>query len=116
MKLIDTAPPPETKLRRAAHHGRLSRAHSIEGCPAYRPCDVRHVLGGSVLVGFVTVRQAAQLASVHEETVRRAYRANLLAAQRVGTRGIRIHPSDLRAWMAAGMPTRPRSALVSQAA
>ena len=30
------------------------------------------------------------------------------SAQRVGVRSIRIHPLDLRNWMADGMPTRPQ--------
>lgn len=74
------------------------------------PCDVERVFANGESIPFIEVQEAARLAGVHEETIRRAYRNNQLPAQRVGGRGIRVHPIDLKDWMADGTPTRPRHA------
>ena len=73
------------------------------------PCDVERVFANGESTPFIQVQEAARLAGVHEETIRRAYRNNQLPAQRVGVRGIRIHPTELKDWVANGMPTRPKN-------
>ena len=84
-------------------------AHELLGAAVcLKPCDVERVFADGESESFLHVRAAASRAGVHEETLRRAYRNNQLAAQRVGVRGIRIHPVELKDWMADGMPTRPK--------
>jgi excisionase family DNA binding protein len=61
--------------------------------------------GQQALSRLLTVKEAAEFANCCEETVRRAYIANQLAIIPFGGRGIRIHPEDLRDWVANGMPT-----------
>ena len=78
------------------------------GSVGLRPCNVEQAFPVGESEPFLPVHEAARLAGVHEETVRRAYRTRQLSAQRVGVRSIRIHPLDLRNWMADGMPTRPQ--------
>ena len=104
MKLITTTPQLPTQPTCVGRRGCPSGSQPAGNCATQRACRVERALAGSAALGLMTVREAAQLASVHEETVRRAYRANLLAVQRLGTRSIRIHPSDLSDWMGAGMP------------
>jgi excisionase family DNA binding protein len=79
------------------------------GSVGLKPCNVVQAFPVGDSEPFLQVREAAHLAGVHEETVRRAYRTRQLSAQRVGVRSIRIHPLDLRNWMAEGMPTRPKA-------
>ena len=78
------------------------------------PCDVERVFADGASEAFILVQEAARRAGVHEETIRRAYRHNCLPAQRMGVRGIRIHPTELKDWMADGMPTQPRHARCNQ--
>ena len=78
------------------------------GSVGLKPCNVEQAFPVAESEPFLHVHEAARLAGVHEETVRRAYRTRQLSAQRVGVRSIRIHPRDLRNWMAEGMPTRPQ--------
>ena len=52
------------------------------------------------------MREAADWANCHEETIRRAYLAGYLKARRFGTRNWRIYESDLVSWVDEGMKTR----------
>ena len=55
---------------------------------------------------LLTVREAAELANCHEETIRRAYWAGHLKVQPLGSRNVRITEDALRAWIELGMQTR----------
>ena len=79
------------------------------GSVGLRPTNLAQAFPVGESEPFLQVRDAARLAGVHEETVRRAYRTRQLSAQRVGVRSVRIHPLDLRNWMAEVMPTRPKA-------
>ena len=87
--------------------GSASDSNLVTVPVCFVPCDVERVFADGASEGFIPIQEAARRAGVHEETVRRAYRNNQLPAQRVGLRGIRVHPIDLKEWMAEGMPTRP---------
>lgn len=93
----------QVRLRSRRHPSPQSR-----GSVGLKPCDVAQAFPVGESEPFLRVHEAARLAGVHEETVRRAYRTRQLSAQRVGVRSVRIHPLDLRNWMAEGMPTRPK--------
>ncbi len=54
---------------------------------------------------LLRVKQAAGDVGCCEETIRRAYLAGQLKVERIGTRSIRIRPSELRAWLARGGKT-----------
>jgi len=51
--------------------------------------------------------QAAEIANVHDDTVRRAIEFGLLKAQKVG-RTWAIRRADLQAWIEAGKPNHRR--------
>ena len=104
-----SSPPPpwdgnRVRLRSSRHPSPQSR-----GALGLRPTNLAQAFPVGESEPFLRVHEAARLAGVHEETVRRAYRTRQLSAQRVGARSIRIHPLDLRNWMAEGMPTRPKA-------
>jgi excisionase family DNA binding protein len=54
----------------------------------------------------LTAFEVAEYIGCHEETVRRAYSRGLLASQRFGVRGRRLHPADVFDWIKRGAPTR----------
>jgi excisionase family DNA binding protein len=62
---------------------------------------------------LLTVKEAAQRASVCEETIRRAYHANHLRRRPFGGRAVRIDSDDLQDWLDRGGKTRPEAAQVS---
>jgi excisionase family DNA binding protein len=55
---------------------------------------------------WMNAKQAAAYAGCHEETIRRGYLSGHLKATPFGTRGRRIHLSDLEGWMRNGARTR----------
>jgi excisionase family DNA binding protein len=57
---------------------------------------------------LLTSSQAALLAGVHVETIRRAVRERKLRASYVG-RSLRIAPADLQAWLSSNRPQHPSS-------
>ena len=101
-------PPPSDNSRTPLTFGRYPSAQR-RGSLGLKPCNLEQAFPVGEAEPFLPVHEAARLAGVHEETVRRAYRTRQLSAQRVGVRSIRIHPRDLRDWMADGMPTRPKA-------
>ena len=103
-----SSPPSQSDDNRARLNFGWHPSPQSRGSVGLRPCNVVQAFPVGEAEPFLPVHEAARLAGVHEETVRRAYRTRQLSAQRVGVRSIRIHPLDLRNWMADGMPTRPQ--------
>ncbi len=56
---------------------------------------------------LLTVKEAAQRASVCEETIRRAYHAGQLRRRPLGCRAVRIDSDELQDWLDRGGKTRP---------
>ncbi len=56
---------------------------------------------------LLSTPEAAEIAKVHEDTVRRAIKFGYLQAQQVGRTWV-IKPSDLHVWMDAGKPNHRR--------
>ena len=54
---------------------------------------------------LLTVKAAANAVGCCEETIRRAYLARQLRVERIGSRSIRIRPSELQAWLGRGGQT-----------
>ena len=54
---------------------------------------------------LLRVKQAAEEFGCCEETLRRAYLAGQLKVERIGTRSIRIRPSELHVWLVRGGKT-----------
>ena len=54
---------------------------------------------------LLTMKAAANAVGVCQETNRRAYLARQLKIERIGTRSIRVRPSELQAWMERGGQT-----------
>ena len=104
-----SSPPPPSDINRVRPKSGWQPSLQRQGSVGLKPCNVEQAFPVAGSEPFLQVREAARLAGVHEETLRRAYRTRQLSAQRVGVRSIRIHPRDLRDWMADGMPTRPKA-------
>ena len=104
-----SSPPPPSDINRVRPKSGWQPSLQRHGSVGLKPCDVEQAFPVGESEPFLRVHDAARLAGVHEETLRRAYRTRQLSAQRVGVRSIRIHPRDLRDWMADGMPTRPKA-------
>lgn len=98
----------ERLVRRVTGDGRTGWRLTSRPCAVVRSVVPEAVADGGqgVPERLLTVKQAAELAGCCEETVRRAYWTNQLRVQPFGSRSIRIHPADLRAWMASGMRTQ----------
>ena len=104
-----SSPPPPLDSQRVRLRSRRHPSPQSRGALGLRPTNLAQAFPVGESEPFLQVRDAARLAGVHEETVRRAYRTRQLSAQRVGVRSVRIHPLDLRNWMAEVMPTRPKA-------